>query len=91
MGFLIAFVLLQAAGTQSAAPPAPVALDTEVRVPLTLNGARLLPRGGVFTYDMAGKSSGRGTLFDLKLAFDDLEDFPQGLYNDKLTFSIASR
>lgn len=58
---------------------------------LILNGARLLPKEGVFTYDMAGKSAGRGTLFNLELAFDDLEDFPQGLYNDKLTFSIASR
>ncbi len=66
--------------------------DSLIPYSLIINGTHLLPRQGVFTYDMAGKSSGGGTLFDLKLAFDDLsEALPQGFYDDKLTFLIAAR
>jgi hypothetical protein len=66
--------------------------DSLIPYSLVLNGAQLRSHEGVFTYDTAGKSAGRGTLYDLKLVFDDLdESLPQGLYDDNLTFSIASR
>ena len=66
--------------------------DSLIPYSLMLNGARLLPQDGVFTYASAGKSAGRGTLYDLKLVVEDFgEGLPQGLYDDSLTFSIASR
>lgn len=59
---------------------------------LILNGTRLQPTQGVFTYDMAGKSAAGGTSLDLQLALGDLADTPpRGLYDDKLTFSVAAR
>jgi hypothetical protein len=65
--------------------------DSLIPYSLILNGALLLPNAGVFTYDTAGKTSGRGILYDLTLAFGDFgEGLPQGFYSDNLSFSIAS-
>lgn len=59
---------------------------------LILDSTRLLSHAGIFEYEMESKSEGFGTTRSMVLAIDALpEGLADGLYSDRLAFTLISR
>ncbi|HWP67909.1 MAG TPA: hypothetical protein VN437_01320 [Rectinemataceae bacterium] len=66
--------------------------DRAIPYSLLVNGTAVASSNGLFEYQTFGKSTGSGTLFDVGIELGEIpEGLPEGIYSDRLVFSVEMR